>query len=107
MTGEKPDLTPLESRRQLLVLESELNRARLLNEVREVKNEVRHLRSQVHAMGSLVSSAAELASTFAAVGNAFTARSENDNGRSSWISTLIQGIKVGASVWGTVRSHFK
>jgi hypothetical protein len=107
MPGEKPNLTPLESRRQLLVLESELNRALLLNEVRDLKNEMHQLKAQVNAMGSLVSFAAELASTFAAVGNAFTSRSENGPGRSSWISTLVHVVKVGASVWNAFRSHYK
>jgi hypothetical protein len=92
----------------MLVLESELNRALLLNEVQDVKNEMHHLKAQVHAMGSLVSSAAELASTFAAVGRVFSTHSgENGSGRPSWISTLINGVKVGTSIWSTVRSRFR
>jgi len=110
MSREKSNLTPFESRRQMLVLESELNRALLLNEVQDLKNEMHHLKAQVHAMGSLVSSAAELASTFAAVGRAFSSRpdeNENGHGRSSWISTLINGVKVGSSIWSSVRSRFR
>jgi hypothetical protein len=90
----------------MLVMESELNRALLLNEARDLKHEVHQLKAQVQAMGSLVSSAADLASTFSAVGNVFSSQSENGKSR-SWFSTLVQGVKVGASVWNTVRSRFK
>ncbi len=111
MSGEKSTLTAFESRKQMLVLESELNRALLLKDVQDLKHEMHHLKSQVQAMGSLVSSAAELASTFAAVGQAFSSRSEDGNGhsggRTSWISTLVNGVKMGASIWSTVRSRFR
>jgi hypothetical protein len=106
MPGKKPALTALESRKQMLVVESELNRALLTNEFRDLKNEVSHLKAQVHAMGSLISSAADLASTFASVGSIFGSHGGNGKGR-SWISTIVQGVRVGASVWGAVRSRFK
>jgi hypothetical protein len=37
MPGKNLNLTPLESRKQLLLVESELNRAQLLNELRDFK----------------------------------------------------------------------
>ncbi len=106
MPGKKPALTPLESRKQMLVVESELNRALLTNEFRDLKNEVSHLKAQVRGMGSLISSAADLASTFASVGSIFGSHTGNGKSR-SWFSTLVQGVRVGASVWGAVRSRFK
>jgi hypothetical protein len=107
MPGKNFHLTPLESRKQLLLVESELNRAQLLNELRDFKSEVLQLKDQVQAVGSLASSAAKLATTFSAIGNAFTHRNGDEKGKSSWISTLLNGARTGASIWGALRSHLK
>jgi hypothetical protein len=107
MSGKNLHLTPLESRKQLLLLESELNRVQLLNELRDLKSEVNYLKGQVQTIGSIASSAAKLAATFSAIGNAFTHRKTEENGKSSWVSTLLNGARAGASIWGTLRSHLK
>jgi hypothetical protein len=107
MSGKNYSLSPLESRKQLLLVESELNRAQLITELRDFKNEVHHLQDQVHAIGSIASSAAKLATTFSAIGNAFTHRNGDEKGKSSWISTLLNGARTGASIWGALRSHLK
>jgi hypothetical protein len=107
MPGKNFHLTPLESRKQLLLVESELNRAQLLNELRDLNNEIHHFKSQVQAAGALVSSAAKLATTFSAIGSAFTHHDTGKNGKSSWISTLLNGARTGASIWGALRSPLK
>jgi hypothetical protein len=107
MPGKNFHLTPLESRKQLLLVESELNRAQLLNELRDLNNEIQNLKSQVQAAGTLVSSAAKLATTFSAIGRAFTHRDAGENGKSSWLSNLLNGVRTGASIWGALRSHLK
>ncbi len=107
MSGKNFHLTPLESRKQLLLVESELNRAQLLNELRDLNNEIHHLKSQVQAAGALVSSAAKLAATFSAIGSAFTHRDAGENGKFSWLSTLLNGARTGASLWGAIRSQMK
>jgi hypothetical protein len=107
MLGKNLHLTPLESRKQLLLVESELNRAQLLTELRDLNKEIQHLKGQVVAAGSLVSSAAKLAATFSAIGGAFTHRDEDENRKSSWLSTLLKGARTGALIWGAVRSHLK
>jgi hypothetical protein len=108
MFGEKPDLTPLESRKQLLLLESELNRALFLNEVRDLKNGIHQMTNQMRSMGSVISSAADLAEIIAGLGRGFSPRTTNeDSSRPSWISTLVNGAKAGASLWGSLRSHWK
>jgi hypothetical protein len=107
MPGKNFHLTPLESRKQLLLVESELNRAQLVNELRDFKSEIHHLQDQVQAVGSLASSAAKLVTTFSAIGNAFTHRDAGEKGKSSWISTLLNGARTGASIWGALRSHLK
>jgi hypothetical protein len=107
MAGKKSQLTSLEARKQLLLVESELNRAQLLNELRDFKNEVRLLKDQVQAIGSLAASAAKLTATFSAIGTAFTHRDAGENGKSSWISKLLNGARTGAALWSTLRSNLK
>jgi len=102
MPGKKIQLTPLETRKQLLLVESELNRAQLINEVRDFKDQILHLKHQVLGLGSTVSLAARLAATFSAVGRPFSRRDED--GRSSWISTLFKCAKAGTSLWLLLRS---
>jgi transposase len=107
MPGKNFQLTPLESRKQLLLVESELNRAQLLNELRDFKNEIHQLEDQMQAIGSLASSAATLANTFSAIGNAFTHRNGEEGKSKSWISTLWNGARTGVSLWSALRSHSK
>jgi hypothetical protein len=47
-----------ETRKQLLLVESELNRAQLLNELRDLNQEIGHLKSDVGAAVNMMSSAA-------------------------------------------------
>jgi hypothetical protein len=107
MPGKNFRLTSLESRKQLLLVESELNRAQLINELRDFKSEIHALKDQVHAISSLASSAAKLTSTFSAIGYAFTHRKTGEKGKSSWISTLFAGARTGVSIWGALRSKLK
>ena len=107
MFGKISQLTPLETKKQLLLVESELNRAELLNELRDLNQEIHLLMSQVQAAGALVSSAAKLATTFSAIGSAFTHRNTGENKKSSWLSILINGARTGATIWGAIRSQMK
>jgi hypothetical protein len=107
MPGKKSQLTPLETRKQLLLVESELNRAQLLNELRDFKNEIDHLKYQVREMGSIAASAAKLAATFSAIGQAFSHRNEGEKEKPSWISTLLNGAKAGTSLWHLFRSCWR
>jgi hypothetical protein len=102
MPGKKPRLTPLETRKQLLLVESELNRAQLLDEVRDFKNEIHRLMNQAHGIGFMASLAARLAATISAAGRAFSHHDEG--GKTSWISTLLNGARVGTSLWRLLRS---
>ncbi len=107
MPGKNFQLTSLESRKQLLLVESELNRMQLLNELRDFKNQIHQLEDKMHALGSLASSAATVADTFSAIGNAFTHRDGGEGKTKSWISTLLNGARTGVSLWSAWRSHSK
>lgn len=100
-------LTPVESKKQQLLLTSELNRVQLLIELDEFSNEIRQVRDHVHAIGSMASSAAKLATTFSAIGNAFTHHDDGEKKKSSWVSTLLKGARTGASIWVALRSQLK
>jgi hypothetical protein len=100
-------MTPLESRKQLLLVESELNRVQLMNELRDFKIEVHQLKQQMEAIGSLASSAAKLTGTLSSIGDFFARRAENKKSKSSWISNLLNAARTGASIWDNLRSHRK
>ena len=53
-------MNPLESRKQLLIAESELNRAQLVQEWQVMTGEVRSLTSQARTIGSIASAVATL-----------------------------------------------
>ena len=104
MSGRKSQLTPFESRKQLLLVESELNRAQLINEMRDFKNEIHHLNHQVVGIVSTASLAAKLVAAFSGVRRAFSHSDEGENEKPSWFSTLLNGAKVGTSLWRLMRS---
>lgn len=98
---------PLETRKQQLLVESELNRAQLLNKLRDFKNEIHHLKHQVWEIGSIAVSSAKLATTFSAIEQAFSHRNEGEKEKPSWISTLLNGAKAGTSLWLLLRSCWR
>ena|ERR1700744_2940883 len=106
MPGKTNGLTPLETRKQLLLVESELNRMHLVNELREFKTEFQHLKKQVHVLGSIMSSATTLTETFSQIRSAFSHDEKNPEGK-SWLSGLMNGAKTCASIFGAFRSRSK
>jgi hypothetical protein len=106
MSGEKSNLTSLESRKQLLLLESELNRVQLLEDWHGLKGEVNRLKNRVIGIGSLASSAATLFSLFSIFRRILEDR-ENQPDKSSWISKLLKGIKTGATLWSALRRNMQ
>jgi hypothetical protein len=100
---EKTTVT-LKARKQLLLVESELNRVQLLNELRDFKNDLQHWEQQAREIGSMVASAAKLAETFSAIGQAFSHNEEGEKEKPPWISKLFTGAKAGMSLWRLFRS---
>lgn len=107
MPGKKLQLTPLEARKQLLVVESELNRVQLLNEVRDFQTEIHRLKQQVWAMGSTGQTLAKLAAIFSAIGGAFTRRAQGQEYETSWVSKSLNGVKTGLFLWRLLRSCWR
>ena len=106
MAAKKTTTSALNSRKQLLVAESELNRLEMLNEIRAIKADLAHLKQQMQAAGSLATSAAKVAVAVSAFRRIFFHRPKEteEPKRSSWISTLMRGVQMGTSLWGTLQS---
>ena len=102
MFEKKPPMTPQETRKRLLVVESELNRLQLLRDIGDFQDEIRHLKQRAGEISSVVSSAAKLAATFSAVGRVFSHRAGGETG--SWLSRLLNGAKAGGALWLLLRS---
>jgi len=63
MLGKKFQLTALDSRKKLLVLESELNRAHLIREIGAIKNEIHNLSERIRSAGAIATLTADVIST--------------------------------------------
>jgi len=89
-------LNPLRSRKQLLIAESELNRAQLVHEAKAIASDVRLLTSNFGMIGSLVSAAASL---LAALITRRRKPAEPVPERFSWWQALVKGAELAGSFW--------
>jgi len=101
MFGKSPRLNPLESRKQLLIAESELNRVRMVADMTAVKSDAHALIGRVKSFGFIGSSIAGLVSGLAAFRGAQPA---NGDGKSHWIRRVIKGAGLVSSLWRAFRS---
>jgi hypothetical protein len=94
-------VTPLESRKQLLIAESELNRAQLVEEWVAMTVGVRTLTARVKTYGSLASSAALLVAGLAA----FRRGKPLDAGaKLPWWQTILKGAGWASTLWLALRA---
>jgi len=96
MSGKNLHVTPLESRKQLLIAESELNREQLIEEWQAMGLGVRALGARVKSVSSLASAAALLA---AGVSVFRRGRALPNGAKSSWLQTALKGAQVAGSIW--------
>jgi hypothetical protein len=102
MRRELPLVSPLELRKELLIAESELNRAQLLNEWQAATEWHRTLSAGVRTVGSVASAAALLVSGV----RAFRRKRDPQNGaEASWLQPVIQGAGLISSLWVAFRSQ--
>jgi hypothetical protein len=100
MFGKSPRLNPLESRKQLLIAESELNRARMIADMAALKSDANALIDRVKSFNFIASSVAGLVSGLAA----FRAeKSANGDGKSHWLRRVIKGAGLVSSLWRAFR----
>jgi hypothetical protein len=107
MLRKDTQLKSLEIRKQLLILESELNRTELLREVNHFKDEMARLKKQVATVGSIASSVAVLATTISFFRRR-SAKGEKSSGSTiPWITAAIEGARIGSSLFSKIKSLFR
>jgi hypothetical protein len=102
MFGNQSHLSPLESRKQLLIAESELNRAQLSEEWQMMAERVRGLADRAKTIGSFASAAAALVT-----GSAAFRRSKPMSvaEKPSWVETVLRGMRLALTIWLTIRAR--
>ena len=102
MSGKNPRMNPLETRKQLLIAESELNRAELVQEWQTMADEVHSLTSQARTIKSIASAVATLVAGLASCRRkASTPAAE----KPSWWQTILKGAQLAGSLWSGFRSQ--
>ena len=102
MFGKKPRINPLESRKQLLIAESELNRAQLAGDMTALTAGVRTLTDRAKSFNSIASSVAVLVAGLAA----FRRGKSGDAGaKPSWLQTILKGAGLISTLWLAFRSQ--
>ena len=102
MFGKKPRINPLESRKQLLIAESELNRAQLAGDMAALTAGVRTLTDRTKSFGSIASSAAVLVAGLAAFRRG---KPMGADAKPSWLRTILKGAGLISTFWLAFRSQ--
>ena len=104
MFGKNPRLNPLESRKQLLIAESELNRAQLVQEWQTMADGVRSVADRTRTISFLASAAASLIAGLASFRHT---RSAPAGEKPSWWQTLLKGAQLAGLLWSEFRPRPK
>jgi hypothetical protein len=95
-------MNPLASRKQLLIAESELNRAQLIQEWQTIADEVHTLAEQTKTVCSLASAAASLVAGLASLRRKKSAPAAQ---RPSWWRIILSGAQRVGSLWAKFRAQ--
>jgi hypothetical protein len=93
-------MNPLASRKKLLIAESELNRAQLIQEWQTMAGEVHALTGRARTFSALASAAAALITGLLSFRHKQSAPVDK---KPSWLKTILKGAGVVASVWQAFR----
>ena len=102
MFGNNPRVNPPESRKRLLVAESELNRAQWLQEWRAMAEGVRSLAQRVRSISSLVSAAALLVAGVSAFRRS---KATPARVKLSWLQASFKYAGLISTLWLAFRSR--
>jgi hypothetical protein len=100
MFGKNPRVNPLEARKRLLLAESELNRAQLVQEWQAVTDEIHSLANRARTIGSLASAAASLVAGLASFRRKKSAPPDE---KPSWWRTVLKGAGLVTTCWRAFR----
>ena len=101
MSGKKPRLNPLASRKQLLIAESELNRAQLVQDGQAVADGIHAVADRARTLCSVAAIAASLVAGFASFRRQKSAAAAE---KPSWPQTLLKCAGLLSTVWQAFRS---
>jgi len=101
MFGKISHLSPLAARKQLLIVESELNRAQLAQEWRTLADEAHALADQAKTIRSMASATATLVAGLASCRHKKSAPTAE---KPSWWRILLKGAGVVGTFWQTFRA---
>ncbi|HEY1790286.1 MAG TPA: hypothetical protein VGJ73_19225 [Verrucomicrobiae bacterium] len=98
----------LESRKQELLAESEVNRIELLKELDTLKAEANHVKRRLRTAGSIASSVAAIAAAASFLRRRQPEVPKTDNhAKGSWMAAALNGAQVGASLYFKLRSYMR
>jgi hypothetical protein len=100
MSGKNHRLNPLASRKQLLIAESELNRAQLVQDWQAVADGVHSVANRARTLGSVLSATASLAAGLASFRRKKSAPAAE---KPSWWQTILKGAELISTVWQVFR----
>jgi negative regulator of sigma E activity len=97
-------MSPIESRKQLLIAESELNRAQLVQEFQTMTDEVHSLARQARTITSFAAATATLVAGLASFRQKKSAAAPE---KPSWWRTILKGAGLAGSLWSEFRARPK
>jgi hypothetical protein len=95
-------MNSLQLRKQLLIAESELNRAQLQEDWQAMTDGVRSLADRAKSFGSMASAGAVLLTGLAALRHG---KSQNGDAKPSWMKSLLKGAGLVSTFWLAFRSQ--
>jgi hypothetical protein len=101
MSAKNPSLNPLNSRKQLLIAESELNRAGLVQDWQTMADDVHTLASRARNIGVFASAAAALVASIASFRRKKTSAAVDE--KSSWWRTVFKSAGMFYTFWQAFR----
>src|SRR4051812_15723801 len=96
MSGKNPRMNQIESRKQLLLAESELNRAHLLEGVVTLTTDIRTLTDRAKPFGSIISLAAGLVTDSEVLQRA---KPVVASVKPSWLQTIFKSVNLISTLW--------
>ena len=102
MSGKYSRMKQLDSRKQLLIAESELNRAQLVQEWQTMADEVHSLIGQARTVRSIASAVASLV---AGLSSCRRKASSPAAEKPSWMQTILKGAGLVSTIWRLFRSQ--
>jgi hypothetical protein len=102
MFRKEPHLSPLTLRKELLIAESEINRAQLVEEWQAIADGTHRFADGMKMASSLASIAGAL---MTGVSTFRRGKIESTDRKASWFQTVLKGAQVAGSIWLAFRSR--